>query len=80
MERQIIYNEEANLFLDEGWHIIENIYREILPNMIYLFKLKRDDMFVYGRRGEFIELVYERKYEDVYGDYENIIDRREIRR
>ena len=57
--RQIYYVESENLFLDECSFTIYNILEIVSANMIYLLKSKKEDMFVYGVSGEFIELIYE---------------------
>ena len=57
--RQIYFNEGQNQFIDELGYVIYNIYSIIDPNMIYLLKTKKEDLFVYGVHGEFIELIYE---------------------
>lgn len=75
---QIIYDEKDNFFILDGF-VIPNIYEMIDPNLIYLLKTKKDDMFVYGLYGEFIELIYEPQYECIYGDNNQIIDRIERR-
>ena len=77
--RQIFYDEKDNYFVDDCGFVIPNIYTIIDPNLIYLLKTKKDDMFVYGVTGEYIELIYEPEYECIYGDSDQIIDRLERR-
>ena len=67
-------NEFTDEFRDEGGHGIFNIYRILSPNVIYLFKLKKKDMLVFGLNGEYIELIYE-SYDKVYGDNDYAVDR-----
>lgn len=65
---QIYYNSVANTFIDEGGYEID-INRILSPNVIYLLKYKKDDMFAYGINGEYIEIIYEDyDYEKIYGD------------
>jgi hypothetical protein len=71
---QIYYNVENNTFFDEGGYTIDNIYRLLSPNVIYLLKYKQDDMFTFGVNGEFIELIYEDGHL-IYGDSDLPIDR-----
>ncbi len=77
--RQIFYDEKQNIFVDDCGYVIPNIHTVIEPNMIFLLKTKKEDMFVYGVHGEFIELIYEPEYEEIYGDSDQIIDRLERR-
>jgi len=56
--RIIYYNEDSNLYTDECGFAIYNIHREVSPNMVYLFRSKRDDIIVYGVEGDRIELIY----------------------
>jgi len=79
---QIYYNPETNVFIDEGGYEIPKIYSILSPNVVYLLRHKRDDMFIYGINGEYIELIYEDVfwnyedvYEDIYGDHDRPIDR-----
>jgi hypothetical protein len=71
---QIYYSETSNVFFDEGGYIIDNIYRVLSPNVIYVLKYKKEDMFVFGLNGEYIELIYEAD-DLIYGDSEYAIDR-----
>jgi hypothetical protein len=71
---QIYYNASTNQFMDEGGYEIFNIYRVLSPNVIFLFKYKKDDMFAYGVNGEYIELIYE-DYNYIYGDSDLPVDR-----
>lgn len=57
--RTIYCDVERNRFIDDLGYEIANIYRVVDSNMVYLLKTKRQDMFVYGVHGEFIELVCE---------------------
>lgn len=52
------FNADKNVFIDESGYEMRNIFSIISPNMMYLFKKKKEDMFVYGLSGEFIELIY----------------------
>ena len=73
---QIYYNPSTNDFTDECGYGIFNIYRILSPNVVYLLKYNKNDMFVYGKNGEYIELIYEDYNIDfVYGDSELPIDR-----
>lgn len=80
--RQIFYDEKQNFFVDDCGYIFQNIYTTIEPNLIYLFKMKKQDMFLYSMHGEFLELIYEpdmslkhAEYEYIYGDSYQKIDR-----
>lgn len=73
----VYYHEEQNQFIDEDGYIIPNIHDLIPPNMIFLFKKKKDDMFIYGKHGELIEMIYEEPYDYLYDDADQIIDRLE---
>ena len=55
---QYFYDPEYNEFSDECCKVVRNIYKFISPNLIYLFKTKKKDLFVYGLNGELIELIY----------------------
>ena len=52
------YDDERNVMIDEDGTEIFNIFEIISPNMLYLFKTKKQDMFVYGVDGQYVELVY----------------------
>lgn len=52
------YDDERNVMIDEDGTEIFNIFEIIPPNMLYLFKTKKQDMFVYGVDGQYVELVY----------------------
>jgi hypothetical protein len=71
---QIYYSAENNVFFDEGGYVIDNIHRLISPNMVFLLKYKKDDIFVFGVNGEYIELMYESD-NLIYGDSKYAIDR-----
>ena len=71
---QIYYNANTNTFIDEGGFEVYNIHALISPNVVFLLKYKKDDMFVYGVNGEYIELIYE-DYKLIYGDSELPVDR-----
>jgi 4-amino-4-deoxy-L-arabinose transferase-like glycosyltransferase len=77
--RQIFYDEKDNFYVDDCGYVIPNIYSIIEPNIIYLFRSKKEDMFVYSAHGEYIELIYEPEYEYVRNDTNQIIDRIERR-
>lgn len=62
--RQIFYDEKNDFYVDDLGVVIDNIYRVVDPNMIYLLRTKKDDMFVYGIHGEYIELIYEGNHMD----------------
>ena len=64
----IYYKACTNKFMDENGYNIFNIHRILSPNVVFLFRHKKDDMLVYGVNGEYIELIYE----DC--DYEKIKD------
>ena len=55
---QILYDEGENIFIDELGYMIPNVHTYIDPNMVYLFKTKKEDMFCYGIHGGCIELIY----------------------
>lgn len=74
----IFYWEKGNIYTDECGFTIDNIYKEILPNYIYLFRLKKEDMYVRNIHGQQVALLYECEYENISDDNGNIIDRREI--
>lgn len=71
---QIYYNASRNVFMDEGGFEIYNIYKLLSPNVVFLLKHDRQDMFAFGLKGEYIELIYE-DYNYIYGDSELAIDR-----
>ena len=71
---QIYYNANRNVFVDEGGFEIYNIYRVLSPNVVFLLKHDKQDMFVYGINGEYIELIYE-DYNYIYGDSDLAVDR-----
>jgi hypothetical protein len=52
------YDRNRNRFSDDGGYDILNIFGIVSPNMIYLFKTKKEDMLVYGTSGQLIELIY----------------------
>lgn len=72
---QIYYNPQSNSFTDEGGYEILNIHSIISPNTVYLLMYKKDDMFVYGIHGQYIELIYDDYDNLIYGDSDLPIDR-----
>jgi hypothetical protein len=52
------YDSNKNRFSDDDSYDIFNIFSIVSPNMIYLFKTKKEDMLVYGISGQLVELVY----------------------
>ena len=57
--RQLFYQAEDNYIIDERGCTVFDIFRIISPNQLYLFKLNKGYMFVVGRNGEMVELIYE---------------------
>lgn len=53
--REIMYDEEKNVFVDlsadDGFEYVENIYIDIDPLYIELFKQKPDDMIIKDKNG-----------------------------
>jgi hypothetical protein len=43
---------------DEGGYPLESIHYYILPSIISLFKIKKEDMLVFSKFGQPIELIY----------------------
>jgi hypothetical protein len=43
---QLYYNEAVNYVYDEGGYTIFNIFSIISPNIMDLFKMKKEDMVV----------------------------------
>jgi len=66
---QYFYDAANNLVLDECGDVISNIFEIISPNIMYLLKKKKENMFAYTLNGEYVELIYERNYEYIYGNY-----------
>jgi hypothetical protein len=52
------YDKHTNLFIDSNGFEITNIFRIITPNTLYLFKHRKENMFVYGVDGQPVELIY----------------------
>ena len=71
--KQVYYCVSENLFIDECGFAIHNIIEMIGANMLYLFKKKKDDMFIYGLNGEFIEMIYEQPDYSYEEWWENIL-------
>lgn len=71
---QIYYSAYRNVFVDEGGFEIYNIYRILSPNVVFLLKHDKQDMFAFGVNGEYIELIYE-DYNYIYGDSDLAVDR-----
>jgi hypothetical protein len=55
---RLFFDPEENVFLDECGFIIFDIFSVLNPNIVYLFKLKKEYMFTYGLDGGRIELFY----------------------
>jgi hypothetical protein len=72
--RVIYYNEDKNVFVDECGYEIINIYREINPNIISLFRYNQCDMKVYDSNGDVVWLSYIGKYDGLFGELETPID------
>jgi hypothetical protein len=52
------YDIENNVMTDSYGETMFNIFAYITPNDLKIFKMKKQDMKVYGRDGQIIELVY----------------------
>lgn len=48
--REICYDPDENVYMEEGF-IIDNIYTEILPIFIELFRYKFEDLLIKDRSG-----------------------------
>jgi hypothetical protein len=75
MINPVYYYESENIFIDERGDTIYNIYSIVDPNLVYLFKNKKEDMIVYGVHGQKVEMLYEQSYEYLYGELDIRIDR-----
>jgi len=62
------YNKEKNIMIDEDGFEIFNIFNIISPNSLFLFKYKKDDMFVFGTSGKVVELIYPDN-DDIWNNY-----------
>jgi hypothetical protein len=54
----LYYDEEYNLFTDDGGYIIFNIFAIISPNILAIFKLYQENMVVRGNSGKDVTLIY----------------------
>ncbi len=54
----LFYDKERNCFYDEDGFYVWNIYKYITPNMLFLFKKKKEYMSFEVKKGVFIELFY----------------------
>lgn len=52
------YDSEENVMRDTNGHIIFNIFKYITPNELLLFKQNRKTMFVSGKSGKKVTLLY----------------------
>ena len=72
----LFYDREKNKFLDEDGFIVWDIYRYITPTDVYLFKSKKECMFVTHRslRNTLCELYYpmhDDHHDKIYSIYYN---------
>ena len=72
---QYFYDARKNIVFDESGDIVYDIFDIINPNILYLLKTKKENMFVYTPNGEYVELIYEDHCEYLYGDHNQKIDR-----
>lgn len=54
----LYYDKSRNIMVDTDGCEIRKIFKIISPNMLYLFKTKKQDMCVFGVGGRPVELVY----------------------
>jgi hypothetical protein len=72
--RTLYYDIKKNLFFDDDSFEVWNLFSIVSPNMVYLFKHKKEDMLVYGVTGELVELIWPEEgdaYFDCFGENMN---------
>jgi hypothetical protein len=52
------YDDVRNVMMDEGGYVIFNIFYIISPQVLSLFKKKKEYMIVHGQQGQLVELFY----------------------
>lgn len=52
------YNEERNTMHDRRGYVVYNMFAYVSPQELYLFKTKKQDMQVYGKKGNAVHLIY----------------------
>jgi hypothetical protein len=63
-ERLFYYDKGRNIFTDGEGSVIWNIFDTVSPNMLYLFKRKKEDMLVRAFDGGTVGLVWPENNED----------------
>ena len=62
--RQLYYDKENNIMIDEWGEPVFNIFEIITPNTLHLFKQHKDYMVARTLSGELVELMYPEQYWD----------------
>jgi hypothetical protein len=53
------YDKKHNVMMNTEGYVMFNIFAYIRPNDLYMFKKNKDDMRLYGRDGQIVELIYQ---------------------
>lgn len=61
--RVLTYDVDENIMYDEEDKVVFNIFSIITPNDFFMFKKSKEDMFVTGKNGCNVELVYPSEWE-----------------
>lgn len=63
----LYYDKDKNVMMDDAGFVVFDIFHIISPNTLYLFKTKKEDMFVYGTDGQPVVLIYSTPNDFIYG-------------